>query len=678
MLHFRNTIGCLLLFCLVGSFFLQGGQVPDNQKYWIFFKDKGTDRIFQKNGFETGLELDISHRALVRRAKVRNENELVDVTDLPVVQEYIRRLEALGLECQAVSRWLNGVSVVIPQSLFNQVRSLPFVRKIQPVISLYDIPLSGTIEKVESHFPLESHVLDYGNSYTQNQLIHVPEVHDLGITGEGVLIGIIDSGFDYQGRTVFSHIDILAEHDFYWNDNTTANEADDPIRQHDHGTEVFSLIGGFHEGHLIGPAYGATFALAKTEWVLTETRIEEDYWVAGIEWLENLGVDVVSSSLGYGKFDDGSGYTFTDLDGNTCVTTIAADIAASKGVVVVNAAGNRDFSIYINSPADGDSVIAVGAVTSNGNLAYLSSVGPTADGRIKPDVVAMGIGVTAVNPSRSAQNYLSVNGTSASCPLAAGVCAMVLQAHPELSPMEVRDAIRETASQHDSPDNFMGWGLVNAYEAIFYHGMIFMNFKTVSLPVETLISIEVDLLSKSGVDPGSVFIFYREEETEDFQRTQLQKISGTCIQTYRALLPYSINLESLKFYLSAVDALGIGHIGPHGAPQLLYSFSDTSSAVIINTETPSHFYLYQNYPNPFNTETVIVFDIAQRMQTTVKIYNVFGQEVITLMDGVLNPGEKKIIWRGIDCLGQKVASGLYFCWMQAGSESRVRKMILVN
>ncbi|MCJ7812420.1 hypothetical protein MUP95_03755, partial [bacterium] len=137
-MHFRNTIGCLLLFCLAGSFFLQGGQVPDNQKYWVFFKDKGTDRIFQKNGFETGLELDISHRALVRRAKVRNENELVDVTDLPIVQEYIRRLEALGLECQAVSRWLNGVSVVIPQSLFNQVRSLPFVRKIQPVISLYD------------------------------------------------------------------------------------------------------------------------------------------------------------------------------------------------------------------------------------------------------------------------------------------------------------------------------------------------------------------------------------------------------------------------------------------------------------------------------------------------------------------------------------------------------------
>ncbi len=677
MHRLRTIIGCLFFLCLTGFCFPEENQIPDNQKYWVFFKDKGTNEILQKNGFEAGLELDLSHRALFRRAKIRRENELVDVTDLPVVQEYIRRLETLGLKCQVVSRWLNGVSVVIPQSLFNQVLSLPFVRKIQPVISLYDTPPSGTIEKNKSFFPLKSHVLDYGNSYTQNQLIHVPEVHDLGITGAGVLVGIIDSGFDYQGRSVFSHIDVMAEHDFYWNDSVTANEADDPLQQHDHGTEVFSIIGGFHEGYLIGPAYEATFALAKTEWVPTETRVEEDYWVAGIEWLENLGVDVVSSSLGYGKFNDGSGYTFTDLDGNTCVITIAADIAASKGVVVVNAAGNRDFSIYINAPADGDSVIAVGAVTSNGNLAYMSSVGPTADGRIKPDVVAMGIGVTAVNPSRNVQSYLSVNGTSASCPLVAGVCAMVLQAHPELGPMEVREAIRETASQNESPDNFMGWGLVNAYEAIFYHGMIFMNFKKGSLPVEDLVSIEVDLLSRSGVEPDSVFMFYREAEMDDFQWIQLEKMSGSRTQTYRTLLPCSIDWENLKFYLSAVDTLGIRFVGPYGAPQLLYSFSDTS-AVVIKTETPNTFYLYQNYPNPFNTETVILFDIAQRMQTTVKIYNLLGQEIITLIDGELNPGEKKIIWRGIDCLGQKVASGLYFCWMQAGSESRIRKMILVN
>jgi hypothetical protein len=238
-----------------------------------------------------------------------------------------------------------------------------------------------------------------------------------------------------------------------------------------HGTMTLSTIGGFSSGNLIGPAFNSTYILAKTENTDSETPIEEDNWIAAMEWADSIGVDVTSTSLGYIDFDPPwPSYTWMDMDGNTTVITNGADYAAQIGIVVVNSAGNEGYNSSHNTlgaPADGDSVITAGAVNSDGSRASFSSVGPTVDGRIKPDIMALGSWNVVADPYND-YSFTYANGTSFSCPLSAGVAALILSANPSLTPMQVRDAMRNTASQNTNPDNLYGWGILNALAAVNY------------------------------------------------------------------------------------------------------------------------------------------------------------------------------------------------------------------
>ena len=672
---------------IMGFLYAQDNGHQGGRKHWILFRDKGQSKINKSLSKEEAAALGISRRALVRRGKVRSEENLFDMADVPVNPEYVQRIKDMGLVPQAISRWLNGISAEIPLSRIEEVKSLPFVRDIRPVASFERKPMPSTSALPRfSMVKYGLHTFDYGLSYTQNSLVHVPEVHDLGFSGQGVLVGIIDTGFDYAGRPVFDHLDVVAERDFHWGDDTTSNQDGDPGGQHSHGTQVLSVLGGFRESSLIGPAYGAAFALAKSEWIsVSDLKVEEDHWIMAIEWLEALGADVVSSSLGYATFVDGEDYTEDQLDGDTALITRAADLAAGKGVVVVNSAGNKDFWTKIDFPADGDSVIAVGAVSSEGTLAYFSSEGPTVDGRIKPDVVAMGTQVISVSLSDKEENYSSGNGTSFSCPMAAGVCALILEARPELGPMDVRDALRETADRADFPDNQYGWGLINAYDAIFYHGMIFTNFRRIPPGAGQLEGFEVDVLSKTGIVADSVFVFFRHTGSTEYHRGEMSYVDGEDSHRFRFYFPQLLNMDDLLFYLTASDTQYTDHTGPFGAPDVLYSFTDDIVELVTaeedsgnGDEIPDRFELHQNYPNPFNTETRITFGITAPSQVTLKIYNVLGQEVITLIDTELQPGNKDVIWYGEDDSGRKAPSGIYLYRIQADDQSRVRKMILVN
>ncbi|MBT4496236.1 MAG: S8 family serine peptidase, partial [Gemmatimonadetes bacterium] len=305
------------------------------------------------------------------------------------------------------------------------------------------------------------------------------ELHSLGYDGDGVRIAIIDNGFHYVHDS-FAQLEVVAERDFVNGDDVVLDEPDQPVTgdetrsvQNIHGAQVLSLLAGYEPGRFIGVAPRAEYILAKTEDNRIELPIEEDRWIAGLEWADSLGADVVNSSLGYNLWDDGSGYTYEDLDGATALTSIAAELAVRRGIVVVVAAGNEGDNSwrYVTAPADAPGVISVGSVdvptpgVREPLLAASSSRGPTADGRIKPDVVAPGQWVVAADIRGG--DYVRVNGTSFASPMVGGVCALLLQAHPTWSPAEVREALQQSATDlgEAGPDTAYGWGMVDALGA---------------------------------------------------------------------------------------------------------------------------------------------------------------------------------------------------------------------
>ncbi len=431
---------------------------------WIYFTDKGND--LEK--FYSNPESVVSKKSLKRRYKVLSKNKAIDFLDLPVNEDYIDQLFSAGFILKHRSKWFNAVSGFANTNQINKISFLPFVKKIDIVekfstrkddIELIELKHEPELNK--SSEPEGINSFNYGPSFTQMNQINVPAVHDMGYTGQGITICLMDAGFSNLSHEAFSSMNIIAMWDFV--------DSDPDVSGHSHGTGTLSTIGGFKEGQLIGPAFSSDYILARTENdPASETPLEEDNWIAALEWADSIGVDVTSTSLSYLTFDSPYiSYTWEDMDGNTAKITIASDLAAGKGIVVVNSAGNAGLNTSHNTlgaPADGDSVFTIGAVTSSGTRSTFSSVGPTVDGRTKPDLMAMGSSVYMAS-AYSTTDYSYANGTSFSCPLVAGVCALILEIKPDLVPMEVLQILRTNASQSLNPDNLYGWGIVNALEA---------------------------------------------------------------------------------------------------------------------------------------------------------------------------------------------------------------------
>lgn len=439
-------------------------------RVWVFFADKGPADARALREAESRL----TPHARERRARNRGAAGLVDRLDLPVPAAYVDAVRGSSLRVRHVSRWFNAASVEVAPEAVERIAALPFVARMDLVRGGRS-PLPRPEESPAPLSPQASgaaFVLDYGPSLDQNNQINVPVLHDQGLDGSGVIIAMLDSGFNNLAHPALAPLDILATRDFVNGDTEVADEPGE-MGTGNHGTYTLSAIGGYAPGQLVGPAFGATYVLAKTENTDWERHIEEDAWVAGAEWADSIGADIISSSLGYSiGFTNGEpDYNWTDLDGNTTIVTIGADIAASRGILVVNSAGNDGFvaepANTLVGPCDGDSVLAVGAVDALGARVSFSSVGNSADGRIKPDVMARGLSVRCASPFEPA-GYLNVSGTSLSCPLVAGAAALLLEARPNASNAQIMDALRQGASQAGAPDRLMGYGVIDAVAALAY------------------------------------------------------------------------------------------------------------------------------------------------------------------------------------------------------------------
>jgi subtilisin family serine protease len=447
---------------------LKAHPAAEKVKAWVYFLDKGLSCADDLAAALKQREQELSPRTLWRRAK-STSGQLVDERDLEVCPNYKDQVLAFGGTHRADSRVLNAMSLETGVNSLDRIAALHFVKRIDLVKGFRRKPLETTDHAPALKTGQGSRGLNYGYSWTQLNQINVPAVHDLGFNGEGVIVCMLDTGY-YKDHEVFADLDVIDEWDFINDDPETQNEPGDDPSQHNHGTYTWSALGGMKDGTLYGPAYGASFLLAKTEDITQEVPVEEDWWTEGIEWAEAKGADVASSSLAYDDW-----YTYQDMDGQTCVTTIAANWATEKGVVVCTAMGNNgQYAGAIMAPADSPGAISCGSVNEYGEISSFSGAGPTYDGRIKPDLCAMGENTFCAVPS-GPSSYGYASGTSLSTPLIGGVAALMVDAHPDWTPEDVKEALHQTASYANNPNNSYGWGIMDSLDALYSTGFSLLD-----------------------------------------------------------------------------------------------------------------------------------------------------------------------------------------------------------
>lgn len=445
-----------LLFFMLFAFSTHAQRVP---RYLVLFKDKtGTPFSIDKP------EAFLSKRAIERRQK---QNIRITSRDLPVNPTYLSQIRQTGATVWYSSRWINGAIVQATTAQLTAIRALSFVSGVEFNRPLSNVRISAenAQQTTQEKFGTEdSQAFNYGASQNQIQMLGVDKMHEAGFNGRNIWVAILDAGFRNSNTNralagVFSDNRLLTTYDFVQK-NTDVFEDDT------HGNNVFSIMASFQENSLIGPAYGASYMLLRTEDAATETRLEEANWLIAAEFADSSGADIIQSSLGYTTFDSpADNYTYANMNGRTTLITRAADWAAGVGMVVVVSAGNDGSNSwrYISAPADADSVLSVAAVNSTRNIATFSSIGPSADGRVKPDVSAQGQATVLANSSGT---VTTGNGTSYSAPLIAGLVAAFWQAHPYLSAMQVIDCIRKAGDRFANPTVQFGYGIPTFERAV--------------------------------------------------------------------------------------------------------------------------------------------------------------------------------------------------------------------
>jgi len=454
-----KKITIIILGLMLFSVFVTKSQTKIHPTYYaVYFKDKkGTQFTIDKP------EMFLSQKSIDRRKKFGIP---VDNIDLPINKNYVKQVKDLGFNVIKTSKWLNCAIIFAEDTTnFYKIKALSFVmEKPTPKTKKYK-PAQLKPSKIKVEPATTTDKYNYGKAANQNKMLKINFLHNMGFDGKGVTMAILDGGFLKVDKlpsydSLWANKQILGWYDYVDMDTTVFDDGS-------HGMMVLSTIGGNTEG-LVGTAPKASFWLFTTEDGDSEYPIEEYNYVIASEFADSVGVDLIHASLGYSNFDGNEfDYKYSTLDGNTAISSIGADIAASRGILVTTSAGNEgnDPWKYISAPADADSCLAVGAVNFKSNYASFSSLGPSFDGRIKPEVTAQGQG-SAVQGEGG--RITSADGTSFSGPIMAGAIACLIQAFPDKTNMQIIRAVQQNANYSAEPNTKYGYGIPDFYRTYYF------------------------------------------------------------------------------------------------------------------------------------------------------------------------------------------------------------------
>lgn len=512
---FMKRIGSSILILILATVTGKGLLAQNTNAYFIQFSDKVS---------ESNIRATLSEKALERRTKF---NLSIDSYDMPVSANYISViLQDTTIRLRYALKWHNAIVVNCTKTSLHYLTDLPFVRAVKfvgetqtlkssegPLFYAPRLVLKDATMK-ENGYTKE----DYGVSYAQNKQIGIPYLHRLGYTGKGIDVAVFDAGFKNLNA-----IPGFLKHQA--NDRLTfcydVAQLDNLLTDADnHGTAVTSCLGAYQLGHYVGSAPLANLFLFRTEYGATESPLEELNWCKAAELSDSAGVDMITSSLGYFRFDDTTlSYRHSDLDGFTSYISLGARIAVEKGILVLNSAGNEGDNLWrkIGTPADVATVLTIGAAGIDNQVGRFSSQGYNAKGDIKPDVVACGVLTYVGSPNG---NYYQGYGTSYATPVAAGGVACLLQAFPGLTPLQINQLIRSTASQSQNPDSIMGYGVAQ-FDAAYN----LQQLKTAKHVVSGIVKI----------DPNGLIIFKVPKDVVHFDVYNVVKFLG--------VLPYKKHLS---------------------------------------------------------------------------------------------------------------------------------------
>lgn len=421
----------------------------DQYRYRVYFTDKPDTRAYEP-------EAVLSKKTIEKRRKYKL---MIDERDFPVCDSYLNTLSADGYNIICKSKWMNTAVVGSDIEVISKLRRYEFVQDVKLV--WYTGPVTKAEEADEdSETPNLSNSFSVSEKFQQLRMHNLDKLHESGYNGKGLTIAILDAGFCNADKIDMINSNVIGVKDM------VVPALPDFYRSDSHGTNVLSILSYKNDGEFSGSAPGAEYILIRTEDVKTEFPIEEDYWVAGAEYADSIGADIITSSLGYFQFDDSSmNYKHADLDGNTAFISKGAGVAAEKGILVVNSAGNEGHKHWrrINFPADCPNIITVGSVNADSTYSFFSGKGYMRDGIVKPDITSLGNGTWLCD---SGGELIQSLGTSYSTPIITGLAASIWEAFPYLSSSELKQMLIEHSSRYETPDSLMGYGIPNGYKLI--------------------------------------------------------------------------------------------------------------------------------------------------------------------------------------------------------------------